>query len=153
MIANFMSVIFSICEKNKLNKLYGVLPIGKQQIVIGRYLFTLAFGILNGVIGVVLTLILAYALNINISSLTFMTYLSASFLVFCLFVSVQFPFYFKYQYSKIIAIAILPYLLLLVVGMIVIKRYAELFSQIIKFFHAKPEYDLSNRNIYRSYYT
>jgi len=137
-VANSMGTTFSIYEKNKLNMLYGILPIRKQQIVIGRYLFTLAFGLLNEVIGAVLTLIVAYALNINVSNFTFIAYLCGSFLLFCLFISVQFPLYFKYEFSNIIAVAILPLLLSFIVVMTLIKKHAELFSQVIKFFIHNP---------------
>lgn len=133
-MANSMGASFSIYEKSKLNMLYGVLPVRKQQIVIGRYLFTLAFGLVTEVIGVVLTLIAAYALHISISNFAFIAYLSSSFFIFCLFVSVQFPLYFKYEFSKIIAVAMLPLILLFIIGVTVIKKYADLFSQIINFF-------------------
>lgn len=133
-VANSMGTSFSIYEKNKLNNLYGILPIGKQQIVIGRYLFTLVFCVLNEIIGAVLTLIVAYALNVNISNFTFIAYLCSSFFVFCLFVSVQYPLYFKFEFSKIIAVAILPLILLFIIIMTSVKKHPELFGQTIKFF-------------------
>ena len=132
--ANFMGSIFSICEKNKLNKLYGVLPIKKQQVVIGRYLFTLAFGVLNGVMAVVLTLIVTHFRNINISNIAFISYLSGSVLLFFLFISMQFPLYFRYEYSKITAGAILPPVFLFIIGITLFKKNPELFSPIIKYF-------------------
>jgi len=132
--ANFLGTIFSIYEKNKLNKLYGILPLGKHQVVIGRYLFTLAVGVLNGVMAIVLTLIVLYFRNINISNLAFISYLSSSVLLFCVFISVQFPLYFKYEYSKITAVAILPPVILFIIGITLFKKNAELFSPIIKYF-------------------
>ena len=36
---------FSISEKNGMEKMYGILPITKKQLVLGRYIFTCAVGL------------------------------------------------------------------------------------------------------------
>ena len=44
---------FSIYEKNNLEKLYGVLPLRKSEVVIGRYLYALCIVVINGIIAAI----------------------------------------------------------------------------------------------------
>jgi hypothetical protein len=48
--APFMGLYFSTYDKNNLGKLYGVLPLGKNEVISGRDLYALAFGVANGVL-------------------------------------------------------------------------------------------------------
>jgi len=91
------------------------------------------FGILATVMGAVLTLIVVHILNITVSNFTFITYLASSFPVFCFYVSVQFPLYFKYEFSQVTAFAMLPVILIFIIGFILTK-HMEQFSTITKFF-------------------
>ncbi len=46
--APVVGLYFLLYEKNNLTQLYGILPLRKKEVVIGRYLYALAFGIVNG---------------------------------------------------------------------------------------------------------
>lgn len=43
-------MIMSNTEKNSMDRLFGILPVRKSELVIGRYVFVLAMGILSLVI-------------------------------------------------------------------------------------------------------
>jgi hypothetical protein len=134
----FMSTIFAVIEKNSLNKLYGILPVKKQQTVIGRYLFTFLAGIVIALVAAVLTVIVSLVLKIELDEFLFTAWLCGSFLVFCLLVSLQFPLYFKYDFSKLAAMANLPYVVLIIGGSYLIRKYPQLFGQAVTFFLQYP---------------
>ena len=50
---------FSIYEKNNLEKLYGVLPLRKSEVVIGRYLYALCIVVINGIIAAALAYVIS----------------------------------------------------------------------------------------------
>ena len=49
-IAMTTGYTFSITEKNSMDRLFGILPVRKSELVIGRYVFVLAMGLLSLVI-------------------------------------------------------------------------------------------------------
>jgi hypothetical protein len=129
-----MSSIFTIAEKNNLNKLYGILPVRKKQIIIGRYLFTLLVGILSSTMATILTFFISFVISTKLSNLTFIGWLCGSFFLFCMIISIQFPIYFGYDLSKVSAIANAPVIILFIISSALIKKRPELFNQIISFF-------------------
>ena len=78
--APFISVYFLVYERNNLSKLYGILPLRRSEVVIGRYTYALLFGILNEVFSGILATILSLILNTGISYLEFLIFFSAGFL-------------------------------------------------------------------------
>ena len=50
---------FSVYEKNNLEKLYGVLPLRKSEVVIGRYLYALCIVVINGIIAAIVAYIVS----------------------------------------------------------------------------------------------
>lgn len=60
MAAPLIGQYFSIYEKNNLEKLYGVLPLRKSEVVIGRYLYALCIVVINGIIATILAYIISF---------------------------------------------------------------------------------------------
>ena len=134
--APFIGTYFSVYEKNNLNKLYGILPLGKLEVVIGRYLYALLLSIINGIVSGILAYMISLFFKNGMNYLTFIIVLSASFLYFCLFIGVLFPIYFKYSFSKVYIFANLPFYLVFVIGAYIFKK-TDIFknlSQIIQYF-------------------
>ena len=52
-IAMTTGYTFSVTEKNSMERLYGILPIKKSEMVIGRYLFVLALGAMALVVSLI----------------------------------------------------------------------------------------------------
>ena len=134
----FMSTIFAVVEKNNLNKLYGILPVKKQQTVIGRYTFTFLVGLALTVAATILALAISLFLNVGFGGFTLAFWICGSFLVFCLLVSLQFPLYFKYDFSKLAAIANLPYIVLIILGSYLAKKNPQFIGQAAAFFIHNP---------------
>ncbi len=120
--APFVSVYFFAYERNNLSKLYGILPLGRSEVVIGRYTYALLFGLLNEVFSGILAAILSLILNAGISYLEFLTFFAAGFLYVCLYISIQLPLYFRFPFSKVYIFSNLPVYLVAVLLVYLFKR-------------------------------
>jgi len=131
---------FSIYERNNLSKLYGSLPLRKNDVVIGRYLFTLIYGVINWIVSVALALIFLFYVDKGVTDTTFMVYISVSFFYFCLFVGVSFPIYFKYGFSKAYIYTSLPFYFIFIIGLIISRNanFAANLKQIVQYFTDNP---------------
>ena len=134
--APFIGTYFSVYEKNNLSKLYGILPLRKFEVVIGRYLYAFFLCVINGIVSVILAYIISLFLNKRMDYITLITILSASFFYFCLFIAVQFPIYFKYSFSKVYIFSNLPFYLVFVIGAYIFTKTDILknLNQIIQYF-------------------
>jgi hypothetical protein len=132
----FISVYFFVYERNNLGKLYGILPLRRSEVVIGRYTYALLFGILNEVFSGILAYILSLILNTWISYLEFLIFFSAGFLYVCLYISIQLPLYFRFPFSKVYIFSNLPVYLVAVFLVYLIKRtnFLHQLSQGIQYF-------------------
>ncbi|MGJ7045653.1 acyltransferase family protein [Thermoanaerobacterium thermosulfurigenes] len=106
---------FSIYEKNNLEKLYGILPLKKSEVVLGRYLYAMCIVIINGAIAAIVAYIISLLTNRVMTAPEFLTYLSAGFLYVCLMIAVIFPLYFKFSFSRVYVFSNLPFYLIFIV--------------------------------------
>jgi surface polysaccharide O-acyltransferase-like enzyme len=106
---------FSVYEKNNLEKLYGVLPLRKSGVVIGRYLYALCIVVINGIIAAILAYIISFLTNKGMSITESLTYLSSAFFYVCLMIAVIFPLYFKFPFSKVYVFSNLPFYLIFII--------------------------------------
>ena len=134
--APFISVYFLVYERNNLSKLYGILPLRRSEVVIGRYTYSLLFGILNEVFSGILATILSLILNAGISYLEFLIFFSAGFLYVCLYISIQLPLYFRFPFSKVYIFSNLPVYLVAVFLVYLFKRtdFLHQLNQAIQYF-------------------
>ncbi len=134
--APFISVYFFAYERNNLSKLYGILPLRRSEVVIGRYTYALLFGILNEVFSGILAYILSLILNAGIGYPEFFIFISAGFLYVCLYISIQLPLYFRFPFSKVYIFSNLPVYLVAVFLVYLLKRtdFLHPLSQAIQYF-------------------
>ena len=113
--AMLVSYPFSIGDRYDLTTLYGVLPVDRSRIVLGRYVFALAlFPVLAGV-GLLLTIVAAPILDATITGTDLAMLVAVSLVLFCVVVALQFPIYFWLGYTKARLVAMLPFVALAVV--------------------------------------
>ncbi len=136
--APFVGLYFLLYEKDNLSKLYGILPLGKNEVVIGRYLYALVFGIANGIAASFLAYMISFVVKARMSQIEFLTFLSASFAYFCLYIAVQFPIYFEFAFSNVYLWSNLPFYLLVVAAAYLIRKenLVQQLRQIIQYFSA-----------------
>lgn len=100
MLSMTSSYIFSVAEKNDLNRLYGLLPVNKNDIVTGRYFFTAIMGIVSIVIMVVLDLIVLTISKVIITAEDVILGIGAGIFIYSLFTAIQLPGFFKFGAIK-----------------------------------------------------
>lgn len=111
-----LNMIFSISEKSHFHKLYGVLPIKKSTSVLSRYLFSLIIVALTAIVSFILYIILSLILNGKMNWIHGISFLTISIVIALFFISIQYPFYFKFEYSKATIMSILPYIICFAIG-------------------------------------
>lgn len=111
-----LNMVFAIAEKSNFSKLYGVLPIRSSQPILSRYLFSLIIVSCTAVFAFLIYLILSITLDGSINWISGISFLTISIMISLFFISVQYPFYFKFEYSKATIMSILPYLICFAIG-------------------------------------
>lgn len=120
--------IFSVYEKNNLEKLYGILPLKKSEVVIGRYFYSLCIIVLNGIVAAIVAYTVSVITNNTMSGMEFLVYLSVGFSYACLMTAVIFPLYFKFSFSKVYVFSNLPFYLIFVI-LFVLTRKTNILAQ------------------------
>jgi len=133
---SFSGLTFSIIEKNSCEKIYGILPIRRKQIIIGRYLYGFILGIANLVISIVLAYIIAMFSRQQMDSFILFFSITFAFCYYTFAVSVTYPIYYKFGFSKSYIFITIPlYLLILLVVFISDKfNFNETISQLLIYF-------------------
>jgi len=116
--------VFSIEEKNHSDKLYGILPMLKSEMIAGRYIYAIIIGVTEAVIAGIAASVISMALKTPIDAVSYLTALSLSFLYFCFAISVAFPIYIKYSFSRAYVFTMLPMYLIVLIGVFLARRTA-----------------------------
>ncbi len=101
---------FSVAEKNDLSRLYGLLPISRNDIVIGKYLFIFIEGIILNLVGISANTIILTIKKVNFTSSDILIGLSVGYFVYFFFTAIQLPFLFKFGGIKGRFFSFLPFL-------------------------------------------
>lgn len=115
-IVFMLNVVFSVAEKSNFDKLYATLPIKRSYSILSRYLFSMIMIGMTAAISLVIYLLLSYFQHGSIQLSSGICYLILSSMIAVFFISIQYPFYFKFDYSKANMMAILPYILVFAIG-------------------------------------
>ena len=91
---------FSVAEKNDLNRLYGLLPVKKEDIVNGRYLFTALTGVLLAISFAILNIIIMFFAKMSFSLEDLIVSLSVGLGMYMFFTAIQLPGFFKFGAIK-----------------------------------------------------
>ena len=116
----FIGYPFSISEKNGMERMYGILPISKKHMVIGRYIYTCSTGLLVSLVPPILYSVLLRVLGVTVSLLEICMSAVFGFAIFSFYTVIQLPGYYKYgalkgrafMYIPLIAYIVLAYVLL-----------------------------------------
>jgi len=115
-------LVFQVHEKNHSDKLYGILPLKKSEMILGRYLFALAVGLVNIVIAIVLTYLASMVRGVSLDGLQFWGVLSIGFVYYCFAVGTMYPLYLKFTFAKAYIVTSLPmYLIFLAAVLLSLK--------------------------------
>lgn len=121
----YVSYPFAICEKNNLDALYPTLSISRATVVLGRYLFALAFDLCAALLGLAFSLVsLSVSQNMDEIFVALLTML-ATFIAVSLIEAIQLPIYFKLGYGKAKVMAYLPYVVFFLAVLAISKLMPE----------------------------
>ena len=96
----FIAQPFSISESNGMEKMYGILPISKKHLVMGRYLYTCSIGLLIPLLSTLIYSILLRVIGVTASLPEICTSAVFGFAIFSLYTIFQLPGFYKYGVLK-----------------------------------------------------
>lgn len=99
-IAMTTGYTFSITEKNSMERLYGILPVRKSEMVIARYIFVLVLGALALMVSLLTQPLILRAMGVTIDTWSIITAAIGGLLLFALYTAFQIPGYYKYGSIK-----------------------------------------------------
>lgn len=131
--------IFSIHEKSRSDKLYGILPLKKSEMIMGRYLYALIIGAAYTVIAGILGFVMSRIMNVSLDSSTFWITLMLAFIYFSFAVGVAYPIYLKFSFAKAYIFTMLPMYVIAVLILLLTKKtnFISDLSQVVRFFTDK----------------
>ena len=91
---------FSIGEQNGMERLYGMLPVRRRELVFGRYLFTLIQGALALAVSLLLQPLALFALGEAVGPGEVLFSAAAGVFLYALYTAFQLPGYYKYGSIK-----------------------------------------------------
>ena len=99
-IAMTTGYTFSVTEKNNMERLYGILPVKKSEVVIGRYLFVFALGALALMVSFIIQPIVLRALGETVGLFDIISAAIGGLFLFALYTVFQIPGYYKFGSIK-----------------------------------------------------
>ena len=95
------SYTFSVSEKNGMDRLYGILPIPKKYMVLGRYLYNCAMGFSALLVSlIVYSIVLRAAFEIDVTLEDFITSALTGLIMFTIYTVFSLPGYYKFGAIK-----------------------------------------------------
>lgn len=95
-IAMTAGYTFSVSEKSDMDRLYGILPISKKHLVLGRYLYTCSMGLLAFLFSIIVHPIVLRALGETVQPVDICLATILGILMFTLYTVFQLPGYYKF---------------------------------------------------------
>ena len=99
-IAMTTGYTFSVTEKNSMERLYGILPVKKSEVVIGRYLFVFTLGVLALMVSLIIQPIVLRALGETVGLFDIISAAIGGLFLFALYTVFQIPGYYKFGSIK-----------------------------------------------------
>jgi len=133
--------VFQMHEKSHSDKLYGILPLKKSEMILGRYLYGLTIGVVYivfaGILGAVLWKIMGG--SANLTALGYWATIGAGFTYFGFAMGVAYPIYFKFTFAKAYVFTMLPMYIIAVLFLVLTRKDHNIMSdlaQVVNFFTA-----------------
>ncbi len=92
--------MFSITEKNDMERLYGILPVRKSELVVGRYVYIIIIGFLALIFSLIAHPVILSSLGETVSAFDIASAAVAGIFLFALYTVFQLPGYYKFGSIK-----------------------------------------------------
>jgi len=133
---NIAGTVFAIHEKSHSDKLYGILPLKKSEMIAGRYLFGIIIGVLAIVIAGILFLVISKIMKSAFTGPAFWGVFALAFIYYCFAVAISYPIYLKFTFAKAYIFTMLPVYVILIIIVVLARKtgLAGTMSHAIQFF-------------------
>lgn len=91
---------FSIAEKNDVNRLYGILPVKKSELVVGKYIFMLLLGLITLMVSLLVQPFVLQSLGVEITLKDGMIAGYSGAILYAIYICIQLPGYYKFGSIK-----------------------------------------------------
>jgi ABC-2 type transport system permease protein len=128
--------IFSTHEKSHSDRLYGILPLKKFEMIMGRYLYALIIGAVYAVIAGALGFAMSKITGASLDSFSYWVTLALAFIYFSFAVGISYPIYLKFSFAKAYVFTMLPMYVIAVLILVLTKKtnFISNLAQVIRFF-------------------
>ena len=129
--------VFSVQERNHSDKLYGILPLKKSEMIWGRYLYALLIGVVSSILAIVFTLVISRIVKVDIPIFNFLGVFALAFVYYFFDMGIAYPIYLKFTFSKAYIFTMLPMYLIFLAAMLIMKKsknFAQNLSDFFSFF-------------------
>lgn len=128
--------IFPIHERSHSDKLYGILPLKKSEMIVGRYLYALIIGAVYVVFAGILGFVMSRIINVSLDSFTFWATLMLAYIYFSFAVGVSYPIYLKFSFAKAYVFTMFPMYVIAVLILFLTKKtnFISNLGQVMRFF-------------------
>jgi hypothetical protein len=120
---SFTGMTFAISEKNNVERLYGIVPLSRFEMVAGRFVHAGVLGAAAASSSLIITAVSSAFSGIAVDWIVIKLILSIGILFFALNVSVCYPIYFRIPFSKANLWTMLP-MILMYVGVLLLTQGA-----------------------------
>lgn len=86
---------FSISENHGMEKMYGILPVSRKHLVIGRYLYTCSIGLMVSLFSAIINSVILKAIGVTVLLPEICTTAMLGFAIFSLYTVFQLPGFYK----------------------------------------------------------
>ncbi len=126
----FSGYPFLVGDEAGIDSLYRVFGIKRENVVYGRYIFAFLLSVFCIFVGIILYIITSLVFKYNLKMNGFENNIFVSFVIILLVVAIQYPLYFKYGYTKAKTLAIIPFILFAILGL-VLSRFKEYIMELV----------------------
>ena len=113
---------FAVYEANRLEYLFGTLPLKRSSAEVGIYTHTMLLVAINGMLAGLLGGAIGAAEGLSVSGGAIAVTFALSFLAACLYMALLFPVYLAVPFSKVNVLTNVPFMVITVVVIFISKR-------------------------------
>lgn len=94
------SYTFAVSEKNRMDRLYGILPVAKKHLVLGKYVCVCGLGLMALLVTLILQPLVLLALSAPVNMTEILMVALMGVVMFAFYIAFQVPGYYKYGSIK-----------------------------------------------------
>lgn len=132
MFSFLSSSIFSVQEKNRMDRLYGVMGVSTGSLMGGRYLFLAVNGLIPAMVMVPLQAVIGSVLGNPSAADEILMAMGVSILAYWIITGLQTPLSVKFGYTKSRFWSMIPFLIICLAPMLLVNVFKDQIAPVVK---------------------